>query len=178
MHSSQFRRTVAALSDRSRWPRPGLGTTFLAARILVAFAVPPLAFAHQSHPANPPAALSTEEQAFLEENETAMTKMMNDMAVKPTGDVDRDFVAMMTPHHQGAIDMAVIELRYGKNEQLRRIAQEIIVDQMQEIAAMKLAIGEPATDTAPAPTQPASAPVANVHHHSGMQMDVPAGMKK
>lgn len=178
MHSSQFRRAVAALADRSRWPRSGLGTTFLAARILVAFAVPPLAFAHQSHPANPPAALSTEEQAFLEENETAMTKMMNDMAVKSTGDVDRDFVAMMTPHHQGAIDMAVIELRYGKNEQLRRIAQEIIVDQMQEIAAMKLAIGEPATDTAPAPTQPASAPVANVHHHSGMQMDVPAGMKK
>ena len=42
--------------------------------------------------------------------------------------------------------MAVIELRYGKNEQLRRIAQEIIVDQMQEIAAMKLAIGEPAAD--------------------------------
>ena len=42
--------------------------------------------------------------------------------------------------------MAISELRYGKNEQLRRIAQEIIVDQMQEIAAMKLAIGEPATD--------------------------------
>ncbi|MFK5098534.1 DUF305 domain-containing protein, partial [Klebsiella pneumoniae] len=76
------------------------------------------------------------------------------MAAKPTGDVDRDFVAMMNPHHQGTIDMAVIELRYGKNEQLRRIAQEIIVDQMQEIAAMKLAIGEPATDTTPAPTQP------------------------
>ena len=72
-----------------------------------------------------------------------MDKMMNGMAVKPTGDVDRDFVAMMMPHHQGAIDMAVIELRYGKNEQLRRIAQEIIVDQMQEIDAMKLAIGEP-----------------------------------
>jgi uncharacterized protein (DUF305 family) len=52
----------------------------------------------------------------------------------------------MAPHHHGAIDMAISELRYGKNEQLRRIAQEIIVDQMQEIAAMKLAIGEPATD--------------------------------
>jgi uncharacterized protein (DUF305 family) len=73
------------------------------------------------------------------------------------GDIDRDFVAMMAPHHQGAIDMAVIELRYGKNEQLRRIAQEIVVDQMQEIAAMKLAIGEPAAVSAPAPTQPAPA---------------------
>ena len=72
--------------------------------------------------------------------------MMDDMAIKPTGDIDRDFVAMMAPHHQGPIDMAISELRYGKNEQLRRIAQEIIVDQTQEIAAMKLAIGESSTD--------------------------------
>ena len=79
-----------------------------------------------------------------------MIKMMNDMEIKPTGDIDRDFVAMMAPHHQGAIDMAVTELRYGKNEQLRRIAQEIIVDQMQEIAAMKLAIGETVTNSLPA----------------------------
>jgi Domain of unknown function (DUF305) len=106
-----------------------------------------------------------------------MTKMMNDMAIRPTGDTDRDFVAMMSPHHQGAVDMAIIELRYGKNEQLRRIAQEIIVDQMQEIAAMKLAIGEPATGSTPAPTQqqPASTPVE--HHHSGIQMDMSSEMK-
>ncbi|MBR0784078.1 DUF305 domain-containing protein [Bradyrhizobium iriomotense] len=175
MSPSQFRRAVAAFAGRCRWPRPGLGTASLAACILVAFAVPPVAFAHESHPAAPPAA---EERAFLEENEAAMTKMMNDMAIKPTGDVDRDFVAMMNPHHQGAIDMAVIELRYGKNEQLRRIAQEIIVDQMQEIAAMKLAIGEPATDTTPAPTQSPPAPVAADHHRPGMQMDMSNGMKK
>ena len=50
---------------------------------------------------------------------------------------------MMIPHHQGAIDMAQAELRYGKNEQLRRIAQEIIVEQQQEIAAMRLALGQP-----------------------------------
>ncbi|MET4280013.1 hypothetical protein ABIB68_008295 [Bradyrhizobium sp. F1.2.2] len=99
------------------------------------------------------------------------------MAAKPSGDVDRDFVAMMNPHHQGAIDMAVIELRYGKNEQLRRIAQEIIVDQMQEIAAMKLAIGEPAADTTPVPTQRQALPAAHDHHHWGMQMDMSSGMK-
>ena len=178
MQPSPFRRAVAALASRCRWPRPGLGTALFAARILVAFAVPPLVFAHEAHPAAPQAALSAEESAFLQENDAAMTKMMNDMAAKPTGDVDRDFVAMMNPHHQGAIDMAVIELRYGKNEQLRRIAQEIIVDQMQEIAAMKLAIGERAEDTAPAPTQSQSVPAANVHHHPGMQMDMSAGMKK
>lgn len=178
MHRSQFRRVVAALAGRCRWPRPGFGTALIGARILVAFAFPPLVFAHESHPADPPAAVSTEERAFLEENEAAMSKMMTGMAAKPTGDVDRDFVAMMNPHHQGAIDMAIIELRYGKNEQLRRIAQEIIVDQMQEIAAMKLAIGEPATDTTPAPTQPASAPNTTVHRHPGMQMDMSTGMKK
>ena len=178
MHRSRFCRFVSALAGRCRWPRPGLGTAVIGARILVACALPPLVFAHEAHPADPPAALSAEESAFLHENDAAMTKMMNDMAAKPTGDVDRDFVAMMNPHHQGAIDMAMIELRYGKNEQLRRIAQEIIVDQMQEIAAMKLAIGEPATDTTPAPTQPQSVPVANVHHHPGMQTDMSAGMKK
>lgn len=178
MHRSPFRRVAAALASRFRWPKPGLRTALLAVRILGAFAAPPLVFAHEAHPAAPQAALSAEESAFLQENDAAMTKMMNDMAAKPTGDVDRDFVAMMNPHHQGAIDMAVIELRYGKNEQLRRIAQEIIVDQMQEIAAMKLAIGEPATDIAPSPTQPPSASVVNIHHHPGMQMDMSAGMKK
>ena len=178
MHQLQFRRVIASLASRCRWPRPGLGTALIGARIFVAFALPSLVLAHEAHPAAPPAAVSAEERAFLEENEAAMTKMMNDMAAKPTGDIDRDFVAMMSPHHQGAIDMAVIELRYGKNEQLRRIAQEIIVDQMQEIAAMKLAIGEPATDTTPAPTQPPSAPNTTVHHHPGMQMDMSTGMKK
>ncbi len=93
------------------------------------------------------------EAAYLAQNDAAMDKMMADMDVKPTGDVDRDFVAMMTPHHQGAIDMALAVLRYGKNEQLKRIAQEIIVDQQQEIAAMKLAIGDTLPPSGPAPTQ-------------------------
>jgi hypothetical protein len=85
---------------------------------------------------------------------------------------------MMTPHHQGAIDMAIIELRYGKNEQLRRIAQEIIVDQMQEIDAMRLAIGDPAAAPAAAPTQADQAPPADQHGHPGMQMDMSGGIKK
>ena len=74
------------------------------------------------------------EQPFLSENDAAMNKMMADMTIKPTGDVDRDFVAMMVPHHQGAIDMAQAVLRDGHNEQLRRLAQEIVVTQQQEIA--------------------------------------------
>lgn len=93
------------------------------------------------------------EAAFLAGNDAAMDKMMAAMEVNPTGDVDRDFVAIMTPHHQGAIDMALAVLKYGKNEQLKRIAQEIIVDQQQEISAMKLAIGDPLPPSGAAPTQ-------------------------
>jgi uncharacterized protein (DUF305 family) len=94
------------------------------------------------------------EAPFLSENDAAMAKMMADMEVAPTGDIDRDFVAMMVPHHQGAIDMAKAVLRYGKNEQVRRLAQEIIVTQQQEIAAMRLAVDEPLPPSAASPTQP------------------------
>jgi uncharacterized protein (DUF305 family) len=95
-----------------------------------------------------------EEQPFLSENDVAMNNMMADMTIKPTGDVDRDFVAMMVPHHQGAVDMAKAELKYGHNEQLRRLAQEIVVTQQQEISAMRLALGEPLPPSVASPTQP------------------------
>ena len=94
----------------------------------------------------------SEEAPFLAENEAAMTKMMAAMHIEPSGDVDRDFVAMMAPHHQGAIDMARAILRYGQNEQLRRLAQEIIVTQQEEISAMRLAVGEPLPPSVPSPT--------------------------
>jgi len=95
--------------------------------------------------------------SFAADNDAAMSRMMAGMAVKPSGDVDRDFAAMMIAHHQGAIEMAQAELRYGDNEQLRRIAQEIIVDQQQEIAAMHLALGQPLPPSVPAPTQVSAA---------------------
>jgi uncharacterized protein (DUF305 family) len=81
------------------------------------------------------------DEPFVAASGAAMEQMMKAMgAMRPSGDVDRDFVAMMIPHHQSAIDMAQAELRYGKNEQLRRMAQEIVVTQQQEIAAMRLAL--------------------------------------
>lgn len=110
----------------------------------------------------------TDETPFLAENDAAMTKMMNYMAVRPTGDVSRDFVEMMIPHHQGAIDMAQAYLRYGSNEQLKRIAQEIIVDQQQEIAAMRLALGDPLPPSEPVPTQ--VSPQNSVSSGAGMSM--------
>jgi hypothetical protein len=103
-------------------------------------------------PARVCSATHQDERAFLAENDKAMGKMMAGMSIKPTGDVDRDFVDMMVPHHQGAIDMAVAVLRYGRNPIVRRLAQEIIVDQQQEIAAMRRAVGEPLPPSAPAPT--------------------------
>jgi len=69
----------------------------------------------------------------------SMEKMDRDMKAAPmTGDPDHDFAAMMIPHHQGAIDMAKVELLYGKDPALRRLAQEIIVTQEQEIVVMRM----------------------------------------
>jgi Domain of unknown function (DUF305) len=97
-----------------------------------------------------------EERQYLVENDAAMRRMMSNMTLKSTGDVDRDFVSMMAPHHEGAIDMARAVLRYGHNEQIRRLAQEIIVTQQQEIAAMRLAIGDPLRASVPSPARVAS----------------------
>ncbi len=93
------------------------------------------------------------EAPYLAENASAMTKMMIDMGIRPSGDVDADFVAMMVPHHQGAIEMAQAELRYGRNEPLRRMAQEIIVTQLQEITAMRLSLGQALAPSVPSPDQ-------------------------
>jgi Domain of unknown function (DUF305) len=107
------------------------------------------------------------ERAFLRETQAAMDEMMGAMDVKLCGDVDADFAAAMIPHHQGAIEMAQAELRHGRSERLRRIAQEIIVDQQQEIVAMRLALGQPSpaapVDDPPSSTDAASLPNALVY---------------
>jgi uncharacterized protein (DUF305 family) len=69
-------------------------------------------------------------------NEQAMAPMMMNMGVKPTGDADVDFMAGMIPHHQGAIDMAKVELKYGKDPELLKLAGDIISAQEGEIAFM------------------------------------------
>lgn len=94
------------------------------------------------------------DSSFMAANAVAMERMMAAMSVKSSGDVDADFVAMMEPHHQGAVDMALLELRFGKNEQLRRIAQGIIIEQRQEIVAMRLALNGPARPGSRKPAAP------------------------
>jgi hypothetical protein len=79
----------------------------------------------------------------------------------------------MIPHHEGAIDMARAQLRYGHNEKLARISQEIIVTQEQEIAAMRLAVGKPLALSATLPGEADSraapdgntSPVKSSHAH-------------
>ena len=66
----------------------------------------------------------------------SMDTMMRAMSIAPTGNPDRDFVRMMLPHHQGAIDMAKVELQYGKDPMLRKLAEDIIKAQQPEIAEM------------------------------------------
>jgi uncharacterized protein (DUF305 family) len=71
----------------------------------------------------------------------SMDRMDKDMSVPHTGDPDRDFAAMMIPHHQGAIDMAKAELQFGRDAVLRRLAEGIIVEQQQEIELMRRELG-------------------------------------
>jgi uncharacterized protein (DUF305 family) len=67
----------------------------------------------------------------------AMDKMHHGMMVPYTGNADRDFVAGMIPHHQGAVEMAQVELKYGTDPDLRKLAQDIVAAQEKEIAFMK-----------------------------------------
>lgn len=136
----------------------------------VAMGVAPAAFLAPA--AAQPSADAANHAAFLAENDRAMERMMKDMAIAPSGDVDRDFVHMMVPHHRGAIEMAMAQLRHGRNPQLRRIAQEIIATQQQEIAAMYLAIGLPPDTASDSPSDrplhregAAATPPAAHHSH-------------
>ena len=82
-------------------------------------------------------ALDAAGPTFYSEMARVNACMHEGMEVVPSGDVDRDFMRMMIAHHQGAIDMALVLLKYGHDEKLRRLAQSIIVEQGQEIAYMR-----------------------------------------
>lgn len=97
-----------------------------------------LVYAHDGHMYHQTSSgASAGNNSFDEQMGRAMERMDQGMMVPPSGDYDRDFAAMMIPHHQGAVDMARIELQFGKDPVLRRLAQGIIVEQLQEIDVMK-----------------------------------------
>ncbi len=81
---------------------------------------------------------------FYSEMAAIDMRMHEGMQVVPSGNVDRDFMQMMIPHHQGAIDMALVLLKYGGDEKVRRLAQSIVVEQGQEIATMRAILDPPA----------------------------------
>ncbi|MES2462685.1 MAG: DUF305 domain-containing protein [Armatimonadota bacterium] len=101
---------------------------------------------------------------FARQMQDSMTVMDRDMMAAPmVGDPDRDFAAMMIPHHRGAVDMAKAVLLHGKDPVLRRLAQEIIITQQQEIAVMqrRLTTLSGVWESAPSPrTSPAKLPAA------------------
>jgi hypothetical protein len=134
-----------------------LATTTLVATASLAFARNPMSSYHV------PGAMPVqyvnerpdyyEESPFLSENDAAINRMMADMMVKPTGDADRDFVAIMVPLNRGAVDIARAEITHGHNEQLRQLAQQIIASRQQEIgAAGKAADQWFAASATPSPT--------------------------
>jgi Domain of unknown function (DUF305) len=80
---------------------------------------------------------SASEATFHSEMGRVNARMHAGMRVAPSGNTDRDFARMMVAHHQGAIDMALLQLKYGSDKRLRRLAQTIVVEQGQEISYMR-----------------------------------------
>jgi len=81
-----------------------------------------------------------DEQQFLFDIDLAMSNISRSMLMTPADDIDRDFVNVMVPHHQGTIDMASAEIKYGHNDELRQLARRMVRQQKQEISFLRQAL--------------------------------------
>lgn len=103
--------------------------------ILLAF-FPVLSFAEMNHSMHMNTQMQTSEQ-YQKDYDSINMKMHKDMTINYSGDPDKDFVEGMIAHHQGAVDMAKVQLKYGKDEEMKKLAESIIKDQEIEIKKMK-----------------------------------------
>lgn len=119
-----------------------------------------------------PAAQTSSTQAFLQAND----KMHKGMNITFTGDADTDFIMGMIPHHQGAIDMAKVVIKHGKDPEVKMLANDIIKAQDKEIRWMQdwLELHGPKTTTSPA-TTPAAAQAAVL---DSMESQIQAAQQK
>jgi len=83
-------------------------------------------------------ACNSAQAGHMQEYEDSMKQMHHGMMIEYSDDADADFVRGMIPHHQGATNMAKIQLKYGTDPEIRKLAEAIIIAQEQEIALMKL----------------------------------------
>lgn len=77
------------------------------------------------------------DSGFAAGMQRSMDEMMRDMGRPLSGDPEKDFLAMMIPHHQGAIDMARLALIHCRDPLVRQLADGIIASQQAEIASMR-----------------------------------------
>jgi uncharacterized protein (DUF305 family) len=105
-----------------------------AAAVAMTSASAPVYAQHSGHGAHSaPAASAASDNAAAKAFRAANDKMHKDMDIAFTGDADADFARGMIPHHQGAIDMAKIVLQYGKDPEIRKLAQDVVNAQEAEI---------------------------------------------